>query len=155
MERVVVAPEELQEKIRAEAAKYPDECGDAYFGGVYWHEPDENGCNWSISTMRGRDWSGCLGRLAPFATRLRANFNIPNPQTTVIYRDCQLVVEAIPHKEGDTYEFVASWLIVKGAEARRFGSSLETYPNPGLALIAGEAKAAQDVDQGYKDGWLH
>jgi hypothetical protein len=153
MERVVVKPEELQEKIREEAAKY-SECGDAYFGGVYWHEPDETGCNWSFSTIRGRDWSGCLDRLGPFAARLRAHYNIPNPQRGVIYRDCQVAIEAIPEKRGDKNEFVASWLIVKDGQVRKFGATMGTYPNPGEALAAGEALAVQDVDQCYKDGWL-
>jgi len=152
-ERMVVKPEELQEKIRDEAAKY-SECGDAYFGGVYWHEPDETGCNWSISSIRGRDWSGCLDRLGPFAARLRSRYNVPNPAKGISYRDCQVAIEAIPEKHGDKHEFVASWLIVKDGQVRKFGSTIGTYPNPGEALVAGEALAVQDVDQGYKDAWL-
>jgi hypothetical protein len=153
MERTVVKPEELQEKIRDEAAKYA-ECGDAYFGGVYWHEPDETGCNWSISAIRGGDWSGCLDRLGRFAAQLRATYNLPNPHLGINYRDCQIAIEAIPEKHGDENEFVASWLIVKDGDVRKFGASMGTYPNPEEALAAGEAMAVQDVDQAYKDGWL-
>ena len=85
MARVVVKSEDLLELIRAEAAKYPDECNDAYFGGVYWHEPDEIGCNWSISMIRGRDWSGCLERLHQFAIGLRGLYNIQNPSKGIDY----------------------------------------------------------------------
>jgi hypothetical protein len=157
MERTVARPEELQEKIRDEAAKYT-ECADAYFGGVYWHEPDETGCNWSVSTIRGRDWSGCLDRLRNFVARLRANYKLPNPQNGISYRDCQVAIEAIPQEPKDPnnkhHEFVASWLIVKDGQIRKWGASLGTYQNPGQALAAGESLAIQDVDESYKTGWL-
>jgi hypothetical protein len=154
MDRMILMAEELQQLIRDEAAKFPGECKDCYFGGVYWHEPDETGCNWSISTIRGPDWSGCLGRLHGFAMRLRERYNIPNPQRGFVYRDCQIVVEAIPEKHGDKNEFVASWLVMQAGELRKFGASIGTFENPGQALHAGELLARQDIDQLITEGYL-
>ncbi|SCB10092.1 hypothetical protein GA0116996_101613 [Cupriavidus alkaliphilus] len=71
------------DEIRAlvqEAADRCEDCADAHFGGVYWHEPDETGCNWSISTMRGTSWKPCFDCVQPAAVELRAKYNLPEPE---------------------------------------------------------------------------
>jgi hypothetical protein len=73
--RRIRSKEQLQHLIRA-ASEACEDCADAYFGGVYWHEPDDAGCNWSISTMGGNDWKGCLECIQLVARELRANYSI-------------------------------------------------------------------------------
>lgn len=73
--RGIRSKEEIRELIRL-AATACDDCNDAYFGGVYWHERDASGCNWSISTINGQDWAGCMDCMRPAATRLRETYNI-------------------------------------------------------------------------------
>lgn len=66
---------QLQNLIRLAADECPS-CVDTVFGGIYWHEPDAMGCNWSVSTIRGDDWSDCFDCLQPAATSLRETYNI-------------------------------------------------------------------------------
>jgi hypothetical protein len=153
MDRVISRPEELQELIRDEAAKYA-ECKDCYFGGVYWHEPDESECNWNMASIRGQDWSGCLDRMLAFVTRLRERYNVPNPQQGVTYKGCQIAIEAIPERREGKNEFVASWVIMQAGQLRKFGSALERFENSGQTLLAGEALAQQDVDALFTEGYL-
>lgn len=77
MLREIKTKEEIREMLQAEAARYPD-CKTTYFGGLYWHEPDETGCNWQVSVMSGRDPGACYDHMHDFAVRLRASFNIPD-----------------------------------------------------------------------------
>jgi len=153
MARMMLKKDALEEMIRDEAAKY-EECKDCYFGGVYWHEPDETECNWNVSMIRGQDWSGCLGRMQAFATELRERYSVPNPQKGVTYRACQIAIEVIPEKRAGRNEFVATWVIIQAGQLRKFGSALETFDNPGQALLAGEALAQQDVDALFAEGYL-
>ena len=73
--RRVLEKEYLQRLIRAAAARC-EECEDAYFGGVYWHQRDAAGCNWRVSTIGGADWKGCFDCIQPVAIQLRATFAI-------------------------------------------------------------------------------
>lgn len=79
MTRSIKTPDELREFLLTETAKHMD-CKDSYFGGIYWHEPDETGCNWQVSTGKGNDWSKCIERILPFVQRLREDYNIPDPE---------------------------------------------------------------------------
>ncbi len=151
---MTIDADETQESNPEEAAAFPEQRGHVYFGGIYWHEPDERGCNWSVSTISGRNWSDSLGRLTPFAEQLRTRYNSGNSAKGISYHDCHVSIEAIPQTRGERNEFVSSWMIVKGARVRKFGATARTYPSADEALVAGEALAIQDVDQAYKDGWL-
>jgi len=73
--RLTLEKDYLQRLIRAAAARC-EECDHAYFGGVFWHERDASGCNWSVSTMGGEDWKGCFDCVQPVAIQLRATFAI-------------------------------------------------------------------------------
>jgi hypothetical protein len=73
--RPMRSKEDLRHMIKLIASDCAD-CDDSYFGGIYWHERDELGCNWSVSTISGGDWSGCLDCVQPAATRLRQTYNI-------------------------------------------------------------------------------
>lgn len=73
--RRILPKEHLQSMIRALAAGC-DDCEYTYFGGVYWHERDSSGCNWSVSTMSGDDPHGCFDCVRPGAAQLRASFSI-------------------------------------------------------------------------------
>ena len=53
--REIKSAEEIRALVQEAADECP-ECAESHFGGVYWHEPDETGCNWSISTIRGTAW---------------------------------------------------------------------------------------------------
>lgn len=77
MPRLIMAKEDVHERIKFETARC-QACRDSYFGGVYWHEPDEDGCNWSISTITGGDWSGCLDAMRSYITKMRQEINIPD-----------------------------------------------------------------------------
>ena len=79
MPRTIKTPDELRELLIAEAAKHA-ECKDIYLGGVYWHDPDETGCNWQVSASKGKDWSTCIERILPFTRKLREDYNIPDPE---------------------------------------------------------------------------
>jgi hypothetical protein len=81
MVRSIKTPEELREFLLAETAKHMD-CKDSYFGGIYWHEPDEAGCNWQVSTSTGKDkdWSKCIEHILPFVRKLREDYNILDPE---------------------------------------------------------------------------
>ncbi|WP_256081053.1 hypothetical protein [Massilia sp. YIM B04103] len=75
--RTVRSEEELRHLIQLVASEC-FECQDTFFGDIYWHERDEMGCNWSMSTVSGQDWSACLDYLQPVAIRLRQTYNIPD-----------------------------------------------------------------------------
>lgn len=73
--RRVRTKDEIRELVKEAASQCPA-CSDGYFGGVYWHERDESGCKWSVSTIKGSDWSECLSCLKPSASILRASYSI-------------------------------------------------------------------------------
>jgi hypothetical protein len=77
MGRFVTSKDHIQTMVRAATDACAD-CKDAHFGGVYWHEIDEMGCNWSISTMQGPDWKGCFDCVQPTALQLRKLYSIPD-----------------------------------------------------------------------------
>lgn len=74
--RIVATPEKLHELLRAAASLCP-ECSDNYFGRVFWHKRDSEGCNWSVSTMTGNDPKGCFDRVLPTAIALRMAYSLP------------------------------------------------------------------------------
>ncbi|MEZ0231862.1 MAG: hypothetical protein ACAH12_03410 [Methylophilaceae bacterium] len=78
MAKAIKSKEELQDIIRNDANRR-EHCKDVYFGGIYWHELDEMGCNWSISTMSGSDTTACFNDMLSFAVALRSQYNIPDP----------------------------------------------------------------------------
>lgn len=73
--RRIRTKDELRELIKEAASRCTD-CSDAHFGGVYWHERDDSGCNWTVSTMKGSDWAGCLACVQPHAFILRESYSI-------------------------------------------------------------------------------
>jgi hypothetical protein len=153
MSAVPVDPGEPQELSREDDKNTSEQRGDVYFGGIYWHEPDETGCNWSISNVAGSNWSESLGRLSPFAEQLRTRYDGTNPARAVSYRDCHVSIQAIVQERAGHTRFVASWLLIKGPRVRKFGATARTYASADEALAAGEALAIRDVDQACKDGW--
>jgi hypothetical protein len=95
-----------------------------------------------------------MDRLQAFGQRLRAQYNLPNPQRGFSYRGCQIAVEVIPERHGDDNRFVASWLIVRNGEVRRAAESAHRFEVPGDALALGEQMARQDVDRLFDDGFF-
>lgn len=73
--RRIRSKEDIQALIRVAASMCKD-CTDSYFGGVYWHEPDNTGCNWSVSCISGADWRGCMDCIHAAAVDLREQYNI-------------------------------------------------------------------------------
>ena len=73
--RAIRTKDQLRNLIRLAADECQD-CEDTFFGDIYWHAHDEMGCNWSVSTASGRDWSSCIDCLQPAATSLRQIYNI-------------------------------------------------------------------------------
>jgi hypothetical protein len=71
----IKTPEELEELLKDEAAKYP-ECKDSYFGGIIRQKPDQTGCNWKVSAIEGTDWNKCIERLS----RVRELYNLPDDE---------------------------------------------------------------------------
>lgn len=149
MTRMILTAEELHQMVQKEAKKYPGECGDIVLGEVQWHEPDDDGCNWTISHFRGRDVQGCLGRINAFATRLRSQYNVPDPSTEFDHRGWHVKVAAAPQKqEGHEHHvFVATYTMVKGGARITNVAGPGAYPNSGEALLAGEASARKEIDQ--------
>jgi len=43
-----------------------------------WHEQDENGCNWELTSGNGPDPQGCLDGIMPVLLRLQRIYNIPD-----------------------------------------------------------------------------
>ncbi|MBK7675889.1 MAG: hypothetical protein IPJ27_14690 [Candidatus Accumulibacter sp.] len=78
MSRVILDAGEIRERLITEAEKHVV-CKTAYIGGVYWHEPDETGCNWKVSTNDEINRNGCIQRLLPLIRMLREQYNIPEP----------------------------------------------------------------------------
>lgn len=76
MTREIASREQLQAKINQEAALHAP-CAGVQFGGVYWHETDDLGCNWSISIVSGPEWTDCFVAMEGFIFNLRAQYNIP------------------------------------------------------------------------------
>jgi hypothetical protein len=75
--RWVLPKAHVQNLVRAIAAPCA-ECADIHFGGVYWHEPDDDGCNWSVSTLRGLGaYAECMACVQPAAIQLRRRYAIP------------------------------------------------------------------------------
>ena len=77
LNRLVLSKDHVQRLVRALAQTCPS-CDNTYFGGVYWHEPDEMGCNWSVSTMNGPDFQGCFDEIQAGAISLRQAYSIPD-----------------------------------------------------------------------------
>lgn len=77
--RIIKSPEEIRALVQ-EIADKCEACSECYFGGVYWHEPDDSGCNWSISMIQGPTWRECFRCVQEDAIGLRAKYNIPDPQ---------------------------------------------------------------------------
>lgn len=75
MDRKIRSKEYLQEKIK-EVALTHAECAGVQFGGVYRHEADETGCNWSVSIVSGPEWTDCFVAMEQFLFALRAEYNI-------------------------------------------------------------------------------
>jgi len=43
---------------------------------VYAHPPDENGCNWGVSVLKGSGCFKCLEAIKPFLESLYARFDL-------------------------------------------------------------------------------
>jgi len=69
--------DDLNRLIRA-ACESHDACENVEFGEVYWHSPDEMGCNWSVNWARGDAGEVRACRNATYTTmvNLRTFFNI-------------------------------------------------------------------------------
>ena len=74
--RLVRSKVAIRNLVRAAAYAYP-EWQNSYFGAVHWQPEDGTGCNWSISTYYGSDWSVCLQNIRPALQRLKDTYNIP------------------------------------------------------------------------------
>jgi hypothetical protein len=83
MAREIRTKEYLQERISEEASKHA-ECAGVQFGGVYWHEAEESGCNWSVSIVSGPEWSDCFIAVEQFIFGLREQYNIPELNDPVV-----------------------------------------------------------------------
>jgi len=79
--REMKSPSELEKIIAAKLAEY-EACAELRPNHVYWHEPDETGCNWSLHSMRGKaaQVAECLRAINDYAIELRRRYNIPTPE---------------------------------------------------------------------------
>ncbi|HEY9280731.1 MAG TPA: hypothetical protein VIP51_11720 [Eoetvoesiella sp.] len=77
--RSVTSREFLQKAIAEEVLEHA-ECAGVQFGGIYWHEVDETGCNWSVSIISGPEWTDCFIAMEKFIFTLRAQYNIPQAE---------------------------------------------------------------------------
>jgi hypothetical protein len=75
MNRRFESKEKIENLIVAEKAKYAD-CVNTRLLEIYWHEPDETGCNWSATYSNSHDLDSCLSRIGPFIAQLRASINL-------------------------------------------------------------------------------
>jgi len=66
---------ELNALIQAHA-KTCDACALCAIGEVYAHAPDENGCNWGVSVLKGSGCFECLEAIKPFLESLYARFDL-------------------------------------------------------------------------------
>lgn len=74
--RWVLPKEHLRNMVHAITAPC-EECKDHHFGGVYWHERDPEGCNWSVSMLRGPGGhEACMACVQPAAIQLRLRYAI-------------------------------------------------------------------------------
>ncbi len=80
MSRRILAAEELNQMIRSEMHKY-EECAKVSLRSVYWHAPDNTGCNWDVNMWEGdvSDALACKERIVAVVRDLRARFNVPEP----------------------------------------------------------------------------
>lgn len=78
MSRELRSIEEINGMIRAEMRKH-EACANVSLGSVYWHEPDETGCNWDASMARGDpdEVRPCRDCIIEAIRNLRAQYNIP------------------------------------------------------------------------------
>lgn len=74
--RRIRTKDQIQELIRMAAQACPD-CDGVYFGGVYRHARDRDGCNWGISTMAGIDWATCYACVNEAAIEIRRAYSVP------------------------------------------------------------------------------
>ncbi|SDC48653.1 hypothetical protein SAMN05216345_102480 [Cupriavidus sp. YR651] len=76
MARQIKNKAELRAMIRAAQEKLPA-CTGTCFGDVCWHQPDADGCNWSLSRMEGENSAACVDAIQPLVISLQQQFNIP------------------------------------------------------------------------------
>jgi len=80
MSRVILSVEEINHMIREEMRKH-DACAKVSLSSIYWHEPDETGCNWDADMWKGNetDALACKRSVLGAIRELRSRYNIPNP----------------------------------------------------------------------------
>jgi hypothetical protein len=80
MKRKIIAKTDIEQRIANELAKH-QECDDVQVLNVYWHIPDETGCNWDADTWRGDsdDVRACKNCILEAVRELRARYNIFDP----------------------------------------------------------------------------
>lgn len=80
MSRVTLSIEEINHMIREEMRKH-EECANVSLSSIYWHEPDETGCNWDANMWLGSeaDTIACRRCILAAVRELRSRYNIPQP----------------------------------------------------------------------------
>lgn len=77
--RLVFPAEHLNMLVGA-AAQEVRECDGWRFAPVYWHQPDEHGCNWGVQIISGAgDSRPCVAATQNVAHSLRMRYNLPAP----------------------------------------------------------------------------
>jgi len=142
----IVTKDQLNNWIREEASRH-EACGGCSFGGIHWHEPDETGCNWNVSIIRGPTARNCMEAMRAFGDRLRTRYNIHDPGEGFSYRDHQVAVEARPQRADSGFVYVAQVVIISGGQLRHFDTSVQEFATPGEAIAVGGEIGRRRVDE--------
>lgn len=81
MDRKTITKADVERRIRKEMTKHP-ECESVTLLEIYWHYPDETGCNWDVNWWGGPPASKqlCIASIAGAARDLRAKYKIFDPE---------------------------------------------------------------------------
>jgi hypothetical protein len=79
MTRRIESKETIGKLIVAETIQHAD-CVNVTWNEVFWHAPDETGCNWGISVANHYEGRACIERMQAFIDHLRATVNLPEKE---------------------------------------------------------------------------
>jgi hypothetical protein len=76
--RMCVPKQRIDAMLAAVAEQLEACAGGARAGPCYWHERDDDGCNWGVRTFHGEGAAQCLEAMQREGARLRGLYSVPD-----------------------------------------------------------------------------
>jgi len=83
MNKEIVTEQQLKDMIQNRISSCDEldgDCRGVIVTGIYWHEPDETGSNWSVSSLRNA--RGCEAVVSTILSEFKQRYNLTNRRTT-------------------------------------------------------------------------